>query len=1077
MVSKPTCPQCGAEVPTALMMGLCPKCVGKVVFQIDPAAPPANQPGERIRYFGDYELLEEIARGGMGVVWRARQVSLNRPVALKMILAGQLATQTEMDRFRREAQAAAKLDHPNIVAIYEVGEHQGQQYFAMQLVEGQSLAQRLPGSSRREEAQTSRLSTLNSQPSTAKLEPPHVGCYDPGDAANLLAKVARAVHHAHQRGILHRDLKPGNILLDAQGEPHVTDFGLAKQVDSALDLTRSEAVLGTPHYMSPEQAQGRKDLTTATDIYSLGAVLYYLLTGRPAFQADTPLGVLKKVIEEEPVPPSEALGPVGRVGPVRRKTTSPIDQDLETICLKCLEKDPERRYHSAEALADDLDRWLRQEPILARPTTTFQRLAKWVRRKPLVASLVAAMLVSVVAGTGALTLALRRAVRAEHNVTEKLRDAYLAQAHANRLTTEPGRRFHSLEILAKAAAIRNGSDLRDEAIACLALTDVRSVRQVLVPGSDGTTAVSNGEWDRYATSLPDGAVSVRQLSDERELFRLPPVGAKIKHTILFSPSNQWLAVGYTDNRVRLWDLNRRAVTATLPAAGEMNCSGFHPTEPLVAVADGRETVNIVEAATGRIVRTVAVPKWPRLVAYSPDGRALAVSTDSRSSIVVVEVRTGESISMLPHPGMEVASLAWHPDSRRLAATAYDRQVRLWDALSGKLLHPLTGHAEEPHGVAFHPDGTLLVSGGHDGLMVWSVASGQRLLFLAGGRFHPKFSPAGDRFVVLGGSIGGFELCELAHGVPVRTLGRNEAHAAKRTAAFHPDGRWLVFADGTGVRGFEFRTGRELGLAAGWGELVRSLSFDSRGQLWAAGDKGLLCGALDDGQEPITWQPTPPRTIDPRALPSACSISADRRLLAVPPGDGNCRVLHTETGTEAARARTGPCSYASFSPDNRWLATGGWHQKEVVIWELLSGQTNLQKRFTLREDKALFGLVAFSPDGRRLAVSWGPFLKLYDAANWQPVWSRAVTDSLSEMAWSPTGDVLALRDANKLIRLLNPETGTAHASLETPNAFAVQDLTFSPDGAHLAAVSATTRELFVWDLAGIRRKLTSLGLDW
>jgi hypothetical protein len=284
-------------------------------------APESSRP--RVRYFGDYEVIREIARGGMGVVFQARQVSLNRPVALKMILAGQLANQIEVKRFYTEAEAAANLDHSGIVPIYEVGQHEGQHYFSMGFVEGQSLSHRLAE-----------------------------GPLPPREAAELMAKVAEAIEYAHQRGVIHRDLKPANILLDKNGNPRVTDFGLAKKVEGDSGLTASGQIMGTPSYMPPEQAGGKRGAVgPVADVYSLGATLYATLTGRPPFQAATAMDTVIQVISDEPVPP--------------RRLNSSIPRDLETITLKCLEKDPVKRFGSARELIEDVKRFLAGERILS----------------------------------------------------------------------------------------------------------------------------------------------------------------------------------------------------------------------------------------------------------------------------------------------------------------------------------------------------------------------------------------------------------------------------------------------------------------------------------------------------------------------------------------------------------------------------------------------------------------------------------------------------------------------------------------------------------------------------------------
>jgi eukaryotic-like serine/threonine-protein kinase len=312
-----------------------PRTVDDSTTQLDRETPESFEPPPN--QFGDYELIKEVARGGMGVVYRARQISLGRMVALKMILAGRFADAEDLERFRREAEAAARLQHPNIVAIFEIGEVGGQQFFTMEYIEGTSLARRLA-----------------SGPLPGRI------------AANYVRRIARAIHHAHRQGIVHRDLKPSNILLDADDEPHISDFGLAKRLGGDSGQTRTGTVLGTPSYMAPEQAQGRRDIGPAADIYGLGAILYELLSGRPPFEAETPFDTAMQVIQHEPVPP--------------RLLNARVEHDLETICLKCLEKDPQLRYESADALADDLQRYLDGEPISARSFNVLDRLARTLER-------------------------------------------------------------------------------------------------------------------------------------------------------------------------------------------------------------------------------------------------------------------------------------------------------------------------------------------------------------------------------------------------------------------------------------------------------------------------------------------------------------------------------------------------------------------------------------------------------------------------------------------------------------------------------------------------------------------------
>src|SRR5436305_4760068 len=370
------CRKCGAEIFADAPEGLCTACLfetGLNLLTDDPLAgldepgadaarplPRVKQKSDRAKTFGDfgdYELLDVIGRGGQGVVYHARQKSLNRIVALKVIGLGHWATEAHLKRFRLEAEAAAKLEHPGIVPIHEVGERDGSCYFSMKFVEGRQLDE-----------------VVKQTPMSIR------------QAAELIAKVARTVHYAHEHGILHRDIKPGNILLDQKGEPHLTDFGLARLVESESTVTRTLEVLGTPSYMAPEQAVGNNAaISSVTDVYGLGAVFYQLLTGQPPFAGGTTYETIKLLLDTEPRQP--------------RLLNPKIDRDLSTICLKCLEKHPERRYSSALALAEDLECWLKHEPIQARRTGLFARGKKWVQRNPS-SALLAASLVALAAAAG-----------------------------------------------------------------------------------------------------------------------------------------------------------------------------------------------------------------------------------------------------------------------------------------------------------------------------------------------------------------------------------------------------------------------------------------------------------------------------------------------------------------------------------------------------------------------------------------------------------------------------------------------------------------------------------------------------
>ena len=409
---------------------MCPRCLfGDVLSAVDDGGPTTITPNIAAgpKRLGEYELLEELGRGGMGVVWKARQGRLNRVVALKLVRGGCLPGESAAKRFRREAEAVAQLKHPNIVTIHEVGEFDEQLYLSMDFIEGGSLSDWLKRVA-----------------------------FSPRDAAALVAKVARGVHHAHEQQVLHRDLKPGNILLDVAGEPHVCDFGLARLGDTESSLTVSGELLGTPAYLSPEQAAGKtRDLTPASDTYSLGAILYELLCGRPPFSADNLPALLRKVAEDDPM------------RPISHYSGGRIPFDLSTICLKCLQKEPHARYSSALALAEDLERWLRGEPILARPVARAERVWKWVRRKPVLAALwlVVTMLLIVVAAVASvmgLRLATERKAVVELHETARHQVARQHSDTAQHYIAD-GDYLRALPGLAEAIRIGSGDPRLDEA--------------------------------------------------------------------------------------------------------------------------------------------------------------------------------------------------------------------------------------------------------------------------------------------------------------------------------------------------------------------------------------------------------------------------------------------------------------------------------------------------------------------------------------------------------------------------------------------------------------------------------------
>ena len=552
MSESGTCPSCGAELHSDAPKGFCPCCLYRLGLGelAEPALPakqaasgappgPATPPGFAKHDFGDYQLLEEIGYGGMGLVYKARQKSLDRIVALKLLLFGPHAPPDSVKRFRAEAVATAALQHPNIVAIHEVGFCEGQHFIAMDYVEGQSLA-----------------AVIHGDPLPARR------------AAGYVKTVAEAMHYAHERGILHRDLKPANVLIDASDQPRVTDFGLARRLEGGPELTVTGQVLGSPNYMPPEQAVGKgAKVSRRTDVYALGAILYHALTGRPPFVGEGPAETMQQVLSVEPVPP--------------HVLNAGVPADLETVCLKCLEKDPAKRYATAQALAEELGRFLKGEPVVARPVGRVGKTWRWCRRQPVRASLIAALALVCPGGAGAVLWQWREAeaaraaaVHAQQDLRQELYKARLAEARANRWSGQAGRRFESLEAIRHAADIHPSQELRNEAIACLALPDIRVQSRVEVKNHAEIFGFAIDEaFERFACAYPDGSISLRRLRDHSEIVRFPAQGRVEPGLSLFSHRGRFLCYRIRgEDNITVWDTEQRRL-ALSPSFARRAASG------------------------------------------------------------------------------------------------------------------------------------------------------------------------------------------------------------------------------------------------------------------------------------------------------------------------------------------------------------------------------------------------------------------------------------------------------------------------------------------------------------------------
>jgi WD40 repeat protein/tRNA A-37 threonylcarbamoyl transferase component Bud32 len=861
---------------------------------VNPEPPKGKPAGETIRIsetdakdttvlqpfsqFGEYTILTRLGEGGMGIVYGAKHRALNRRVALKMMRSGQWASADETMRFRREAEAAAKLNHPNIVPIYEIGKHEGLTFLSMQYVEGETLSAFNAGAKARD-AEWIRA------------------------CAGIMAKVARAVHHAHEHLVLHRDLKPGNILLDEQGQPHVTDFGLAKLLENDAQHTLTETILGTPEYMPPEQAMGSsQDITTAADIYSLGAVLYHLLTGKYAFKGRTPIETIDHVRTRAPVAP-RSINPI-------------VPRDLEVLCLKCLEKEPGHRFSSAAALADELERWLAGRPIQSRRATSGERLAKWVRRNPRLAGAIGSALAIALMGGAGVLWQWQRAER--HRLDTDLANMRLGMNRAEELFNNDNPSF-ALAMLARV--LRNEPGNRT---AANRLINALNQRRFLVPVSPPL-----GEKIKFGAFTPDGRLLLAMTDRAEEALcvverngatalRLP-IGSELILAAAMSGDGRLIAVG-TDRGARVWNAADGTIVESLPLGQPIHAVHFRkpsPSDGTALALAGTNSVMLWKAGSRSLVSVATLDDTLVLAAFAPGQERVAVATENGHIAII-------------SPGSASAC--------RIISNAHTRVVR---------------------SLEFNPDARLLVSGAADGMAkVWSTDSGELLGRAAVGQtvLHAEFNHDSTRIVTASRNDTA-QLWDWKNGQPI---GNAMLHlAAVNVARFSPDGRWILTASDDGVtRLWSARDGAPGAQALKSEQPIADAAFSRDGDLILAmpdGSSGSLLTSIGGKEaEPIAERERIPATGNTGATIPASDAAmfatahtaevifsdqtTDGRRVATASLDRTARIWDRAARRPLVEAliHDAPVNCVRFSPDGTLLVTSTTSRK-VRVWDSFSGQ--------------------------------------------------------------------------------------------------------------------------------------------
>jgi WD40 repeat protein len=1020
------CPACGTP-RSGWLDDNCPTCL----MRLGGDGPP--YPGMP-RQFGDYELLEEIARGGMGVVYRARQVSLNRFVAVKVLLAGPFANETFTRRLRHEAETAASLNHPNIVSIYEVNEHDGQCYFSMELIVGQSLAE---------------LTRKNPLPER--------------QAAQLLKTVAEAVHFAHERRLLHRDLKPSNVLVDELGVPHITDFGLAKRIEGDADLTLSGQVLGTPNYMAPEQADPKRgQITAASDVYSLGAMLYHLVTGRPPFMAGTVTQTLRLVTEGEPVSP--------------RLLNRALSRDLETICLKCLETDPKRRYDSARELADELGRFLRDEPIRVRPIGAPARLIRWCRRKPALAlSLGAGAGLLLVIAIGSPVAIIRisharklaeaariRAEAADRQTHEQLYAALVEQARTTVRSGELGQRVRTLDALRRAAAISNTVELRREAFAALGLPDLRFERELPL-AADVTMAVLDPKFERLAIGHGANAVEIRSVLDRRLLATLPASTNEPATLGKWRADGRFLAVRRGHLRsaadrlthVEVWDVSAAQQVLSLPRT-PWSAFSFHPRLPRIVSGAAGDSVSIWDLESARMISRFALTGLVHHLEFSPDGQSFLAQHRIGWPWFTSLLDADTGALRKSEPAGWIDGLAWCPKTQRIALASRTGDVYLHDPRSGET-SVVGRHKREARTAAFSAESDYLFSGGEEQeIICWDLRLKRRTFSIGLQTTRLQIVDEGDQCAVI--TKNGVLLHSFERSTACREL-VGDLGGGLRGAVFSPDGRWL--AVGGMLR---------LGLWDLTGETPSTIAFEIEdAQAFFAPDGSELFAFRRElarwrieaeSQAKLTPLPVPEigRIYFGQFVGDLLVLGTQRGAYIVPAADVASGAAQRFGGREIM---SGPAS-----ANGMWLTAR--FDRFTWIHQLRTGKKVAE---VASDGESLMN--AFTPQSDELAMVSTAGVTFVDTNRWA-LKRRLSTplDRKAHLIFMPDGRSFWLaRDARNAAL---HDSQTFETLLPLP--VGVTPLALSTDGRYLA-VSVDAQRLQVWDLVAVRNQLRSLGMDW